>query len=91
MYGNSENLKLQRKIWDKQETFMVLWKGNVLEIFLLGECREGENDTANIYHKERRYKTQNVVGTSSGQNSKASYGISGVKLLVLYRPIKFFL
>jgi len=29
---------------------MVLWKGNVLEIFLLGE-RRGENDTANLYHK----------------------------------------
>jgi hypothetical protein len=69
---------------------MVLWKRNVLRTFLLGE-RRGESDTANIYHKERSYKTQNVVGTSSGHPSKASYGTSGVKPLVLYRPIKFFL
>jgi hypothetical protein len=44
---------------------MVLWKGNVLEIFLLGE-RRGEKDTANIYHKERSYKTQNVVELAKG-------------------------
>jgi hypothetical protein len=90
MFWNSEDLKPRRKRGGKQETHMVLRKGNVLEIFLLGEGR-GENDTANIYHKKRSYKTQNVVGTSSGHPSKASYGISGVKPLVLYRPIKFFL
>jgi len=90
MFWNSKNLKLRRKRWGKQETHVMLWKGNVLGIFLLGK-RSVENDTANIYHKERSYKTQNVYGTSSGHPSKESYDISGVKPLVLYRPIKFFL
>jgi hypothetical protein len=55
MFWNSENLKLRRKRWGKQETHMVLWKEKVLEIFLLGE-RRGENDTADIYHMKRSYR-----------------------------------
>ena len=38
MFWNSENLQLRRKKWGKQATHMVLWKGNVLEIFLLGNA-----------------------------------------------------
>jgi len=38
MFWNNGNLKLRRKRCGKQEIYVMLWKGNELRIFLLGDA-----------------------------------------------------